>query len=446
MEEALGNEPGIQVIDPQDPESKTESLPEQVFVVGKKASELDAIFQGQSDAVTADPSKKFVRHVHYALVECDTELQRIPLDALTLGLKVRASDDDPSELHEFFIFSLLLATGTLSRSTIDVGADCTVDPQVVLDEAETQSLNVRLMLPNNPSTIESVETYIDRLERYSALWLANSHASFSLTPLDGYLEYKFAVAIGHTPKDITNNHEMKLLFTDEVPLEVMDHIKARLDVVIQRELGGDEFFVAEMQKLGGAIQLKEAEMRAARSRMLEEELDSRVPVPNLVRATKVMTGLSLVDACGFIYELKNAVHTVLDKYLPKVEGEGGDEYTSSAAQKEFAKNLIATLASGFGSPEALVAAWESLRTKSQLNQLVDIDRGVAAPSEGALRAAQTLGVDGKVAALAAAEFVGIIGSVLKVGGAITDIGLERPKPVPEPASANAVSSNIIAVG
>lgn len=446
MEEALGNEPGIQVIDPQDPESKTENLPEQVFVVGKKASELDAIFQGQSDAVTADPSKKFVRHVHYALVECDTELQRIPLDALTLGLKVRASDDDPSELHEFFIFSLLLATGTLSRSAIDVGADCTVDPQVVLDEAETQSLNVRLMLPNNPSTIESVETYIDRLERYSALWLANSHASFSLTPLDGYLEYKFAVAIGHTPKDITNNHEMKLLFTDEVPLEVMDHIKARLDVVIQRELGGDEFFVAEMQKLGGAIQLKEAEMRAARSRMLEEELDSRVPVPNLVRATKVMTGLSLVDACGFIYELKNAVHTVLDKYLPKVEGEGGDEYTSSAAQKEFAKKLIATLASGFGSPEALVAAWESLRTKSQLNQLVDIDRGVAAPSEGALRAAQTLGVDGKVAALAAAEFVGIIGSVLKVGGAITDIGLERPKPVPEPASANAVSSNIIAVG
>lgn len=444
MHESLGNEPLAQVTDPLLPEAAGGELPEQVFMFGKKASELDEIFRTQSDAITADPTTRFTRNVHYALVECDTELQRIPLDALTLGLKVRVSDDDPTELHEFFIFSLLLATGTLSRSSIDVGADCTVDPQVVLDEAETQSLNVRLMLPSNPNTIESVEDYIERLERYSVLWLGNRHASFSLTPLDGYLEYKFAVALGHTPQDITNNHEMKLLFTDEVPLEVMDYIKARLDVVIQQELGGDEFFVGEMQKLGGALQLKEAEMREARIRMLEEELDARVPVPNLVRATKAMTGLSLVDACGFIYELKNAVHSVLDKYLPKVEGEAGDDYTASAAQKMFASNLVGALASGFGSPEALVEAWEGLRTKSQLNQLVDLDRGVAEPSEGAMRAAETLGVEGKVAALGAAEFVGIIGSILKVGGAITEIGLERPKPVPEPGpEAAQVGNNII---
>ena len=447
MDKAAETEQDVQVFDPQLlPETIEESLPDEIFVVGKKASELDAIFQSQSDAITAEPTKKFVRHVHYGLVECDTELQRIPLDALSLGLKVRACDDDPTELDEAFIFSLLLATGTLSRSTIDVGADCTVDPQVVLDEAEAQTLNVRLMLPNAPTTIESVEAYIERLERYSVLWLSNPHASYSLTPLDGYLEYKFAVAVGHTPKDITNNQEMKLLFTDEVPLEVMDHIKARLDVVIQKELGGDEFFVAEMQKLGGAIQLKESEMRAARVKMLEDELDSRVPVPNLVRATKEMTGLSLVDACGFIYELKNAVHTVLDKYLPKADGEEGDEYAPSLAQKEFAKNLVGTLASGFGSPEALVEAWESLRNKSQLNKLVDIDRGVVEPSDAALRAAETLGVEGKVAALAAAEFVGIIGSVLKVGGAISEIGLERPKPVPEPVAAGAGSNVIIAVG
>ena len=80
----------------------------------------------------------------------------------------------------------------------------------MLEEAEAQSLNVRLMLPSDPSTIESVEAYIERLERYSVLWLGNKHASFSLTPLDGYIEYKFAVALGHTPKDITNhaNHGM----------------------------------------------------------------------------------------------------------------------------------------------------------------------------------------------------------------------------------------------
>lgn len=444
MGESLEN--GVQVVDPQLPDGAAETPPEQFFVVGKKASELDAIFQDQSDAITADPSTKFVRHVHYAMVECDTELQRIPLDALTLGLQVRASEDDPSELHEFFVFSLLLATGTLSRSTIDVGPDCTVDPQVVLDEAEAQSLNVRLMLPSNPNTVESVEGYIERLERYSVLWLSNAHASFSLTPLDGYLEYKFAVAVGHTPKDITNNHEMKQLFTDEVPLEVMDHIKARLDVVIEQELGGDNFFIAEMQKLGGAIQLKEFEMRQARARMLEEELDARVPVPNLIRATKVMTGLSLVDACGLVYELKNAVHSVLDKYLPKADGEEGDEYTPSVAQKKFAQNLVSALSSGFGGSDALIGAWEGLRNSAQLNKTVDLDRGVVEPSAGALRASETLGVDGKVAALAAAEFVGFIGSILKVGGAISEIGLERPKPVPEPKATDALGSNIIAVG
>ena len=59
--------------------------------------------------------------------------------------------------------------------------------------------------------------------------------------------------------------------------------------------------------------------------------------------------------------------------------------------------------------------------------------------------AETLGVDGKVAALATAEFVGIIGSILKVGGAIDEIGLERPEPVPEPQSSPAESNIIIAV-
>jgi len=313
------------------PAEEVSVQPEQPFVVGKTASELDAVFQAQSEAIKADPGLKFERTVHYALVECDTELQRIPLDALSLGLSVRASQDDPDALDENFIFSLLLATGTLSRCTIDVGPNCTVDPQLVLNEAEAQGLNVRLMLPPSPETVDAVVSYVDRLESYSALWLSMSSGNFSLTPLDGYLEYKFSVALGHTPKEITNNREMKLLFTDEVPVEVMDYIKARLDQVIERELGGDDFFVSEAQKLGGALRLKEAELREARKRMLEEELDARTPVPNLIRATSKMTGLSIPDAAGLIYELKNSFHSVLDKYLPKEADESLEDYTPSRA-------------------------------------------------------------------------------------------------------------------
>jgi len=445
MSTPLGGAPVVQVVDPQNLDAESVKAPEQTFVVGKSASDLDMVFQSQSDSVRADATTKFARTVHYALVECDTELQRIPLDALSLGLKARASDDDPDVLHDDFIFSLLLATGTLSRTTIDIGPDCSIDPSVVLQEAEAQGLNVRLMLPSEASSIASVENYVERLERYAAIWLTNSSGNFSLTPLDGYLEYKFSVAMGHTPKEITNNHEMKLLFTDEVPLEVMDYIKVRLDQVIDRELGGDDFFKAEVQKLGGALKLKEAELRSARRKMLEEELDSRTPVPNLIRATSAMTGLGLADAAGMIYELKNSVHAVLDKYLPKGEGETAEEFTPSKAQIEFAQNLVAALASGFGGTEQLVAAWDQLSSTSQLKHLVDLDRGVVAPSPAASRAAETIGVEGKVAALAGAEFVGILGSIAKVGGAISKIGLERPEPVAEPLPV-APASNIIAVG
>ncbi|MCS7527168.1 hypothetical protein N0609_12705 [Pseudomonas aeruginosa] len=427
------------------PAEEVSVQPEQPFVIGKTASELDAVFQAQSEAIKADPGLKFERTVHYALVECDTELQRIPLDALSLGLSVRASQDDPDALDENFIFSLLLATGTLSRCTIDVGPNCTVDPQLVLNEAEAQGLNVRLMLPPSPETVDAVVSYVDRLESYSALWLSMSSGNFSLTPLDGYLEYKFSVALGHTPKEITNNREMKLLFTDEVPVEVMDYIKARLDQVIERELGGDDFFVSEAQKLGGALRLKEAELREARKRMLEEELDARTPVPNLIRATSKMTGLSIPDAAGLIYELKNSFHSVLDKYLPKEADESLEDYTPSRAQKAFAHNLVSALGGAFGGADGLLGAWDQLSAKSQLKQLVDLDRGAVEPSPSARGAAEVIGVDGKVAALAAAEFVGMLGSILKAGGAISEIGLEKPQPVAEPVSVQP-ASNIIAVG
>lgn len=434
------------VVQHVEPAAEAALVHERTFVVGKTVSELDAVFQRQSDAIHADPSLKFSRTVHYAEVVCDTELQRIPLDAESLGLKARACDVAPDALHEDFIFSLLLATGTLSKTTIDVGADCSIDPSVVLQEAEAQGLNVRLMLPRDPSSIAAVEDYVERLDRYATLWLSQSAGNFSLTPLDGYLEYKFSVAMGHTPKDITTNQEMKFLFTDELPVEVMDFIKDRLDLVIQRELGGDEYFQAEVQKLAGALTLKDAELRAARRKMLEEELDQRTPFPNLIRMTSAMTGLGLADAAGMLYEIKNSIHVVLDKYLPKVESEETADFTPSKAQFAFAQNLTAALSSGFGGADQLLAAWERIKGDSQLKQVVDVDRGVVAPSEGAQRAAGVAGVEGRVAALAGAEFVAVLGSILKAGGAIEEIGLDRPKPVAEPSARPVSSSTIIAVG
>lgn len=445
MSDSFGDAPVAQTVDPQQPAHDQADEPENKFVLGKTASELGEVFKAQSDAIKSDPSLKFVRNVHYAQVVCDTELQFIPLDALSLGLEVIADPDDADSISENFVFSLLLATGTLSSTTIDVSANCKVDPQKVLEEAEAQGLNVRLMLPENPTTVDAVREYVERLERYSELWLGMGSGNFRLTPLDGYLEYKFTVAAGHTPKEITNNLEMKMLFTDEVPLEVMDFIKDRLDVVINDVLGGDEFFAESVKKLAGALTLKDAELREARIKMLEEELDSRTPVPNLIRATSKMTGLSIADSAGMIYELKNSVHAVLDKYLPKVEGEDSTEFTPSAAQLALAKNLVGVIGAAFGGSEGLVSAWNDLSKKTQLNQVIDLDRGAVEPAPGAKLAADALGVDGKVAALALAEFTGMFGSILRAGGAISEIGLERPKPVPEPTPPNP-SGIIIAVG
>lgn len=409
------------------------------LIIGKSASELEAIFEQQSQAIKENPGLKFERTVSYALVSCDTELKRIPLDARSIGLAVKASSDDPASLDEDFVFSLLLATGTLSHSTIDVPADSDVDPQLVLEEAEAQGLNVRVMLPDNPVSIEAVKGYVELLESYATLWLSQSSGNFALSPLDGYLEYKFQLALGYQAQQITTNPEMQQLYTDTVSDEVMDFIKGRLDVVIEKELGGEDYFRDHVANIGAALHLKQKELRDARRRMLEEELDYRTPVPNLIRATSKLTGLSIADAAGMIYEIKNSIHTVLDKYLPKREGEAAD--TPGAAQTDFASGIVSVLSAALGGNQQLLSAWDSISRATQLNKCIDVDRGVAEPAESAKRAAVQLEVDPKVAALAGAELAAFLGSILKAGGAIETIGIEKPTPLSEPAK-----SNIIAVG
>lgn len=409
------------------------------IIFGKTASELDQLFEEQSQQIQATPGLKFERTVSYVLVECDTELKRIPLNAKAIGLCVKADPENPDELAESFIFSLLLVTGTINQCTIDVPLDCKVPPEVVLQEAEAQGLNVRLLLPENTHQIEPVRQYADALDQYAGLWLQMQSGNFAVAPLDGYLEYKFARALGHQPEQITNNPEMQALFTDTLNEEAMNFIKSRLDKVIEEELGGDQFFVEQVEKVGAAFHLKNMELRNARREMLIQELDLRTPVPNLIRSVAKLSNLNIADAAGMVYEIKNSVHTILDKYLPRTEEEPLEK--PAAAQIEFAESICGVLEAAFGGKDKLVDAWNQLSTVTQLKVTVDLDRGAVEPSDAAKNAGSKLDVEAKVAALALAELTAMFGSILCAGKAIDDIGLKRPTTVAEPKA-----SNIIAVG
>ena len=85
--------------------------------------------------------------------------------------------------------------------------------------------------------------------------------------------------------------------------------------------------------------------------------------------------------------------------------------------------------------------WGEIAKVTQLKSSVDVDRGVEPPSEIAVKAADSLGVEPKVAALAIAELTGMFGSILKAGKAIETLGIEKPAEVKTTAQ-----SNIIAVG
>tara|TARA_R110001606_G_scaffold398765_2_gene578811 strand:- start:67974 stop:69206 length:1233 start_codon:yes stop_codon:yes gene_type:complete len=408
------------------------------FLAGLKASELNQIFEKQANEIKLNQAEKFDRNVAYTQVECDVELMRVPLDAASVGL-APSLDETGEALCENFVFSLLLITGTLNQCTIDVPADCSIDPALVLSEAEQQSLNVRVLMPDDTSCIEPVRAYADLLAKYSTLWLRQGSGTYSLSPLDGYLEYRFARALGHTPDQITRNSEMQALFTDSVSDEAMDYVKSRLDQVIEHELGGDEYFREQVDLIASAIHLKNTELRNARLQMLEQELDSRTPVPNLIRAVASLTGLAIPDAAGMVYEIKHGIHTVLDKYLPRAEGD--DIKAPSPKQLDLASGIGSAFVSALGGQAAFNAVWGEIAKVTQLKSSVDVDRGVEPPSEIAVKAADSLGVEPKVAALAIAELTGMFGSILKAGKAIETLGIEKPAEVKTTAQ-----SNIIAVG
>lgn len=409
------------------------------IIKGKKASELEVIFQQQSDHLRADPdAKPFERVVQYVDVECDITLTRVPLDTKSIGIRVKADADDCKAISDDFVFSLLLASGTTSSVAIEVPFDCTVEPARVIEEAESHGFLLRLTVPENAQSITpEVDSFVGQIQAYGSLWLASGQSNIRLAPIDGYLEYLFGRAAGHQPKQITTDEEMQVLYTDSLSEEVMEYVKTKIEALIREHLGDDDDLRAYIEKIGKAMHLKNEQLRAARTDMLEAELDLRTPVPNLIRMVTAMTGLRIADAAGMLYELKRGIHTVLDKYLPPEE-EGA---TVSARQVAFAKAVTDTLSAAFGGEEVLKSAWAEVESATQLKVIVDLDRDLAEPSSAAVRMSQAVAVSPKIAAMAAGEFVSVFGAILVTGGV-----LERLEPATPVKVEMAKPSGIIAVG
>lgn len=421
------------------------------IVAGKNASELEAIFNQQSELLRdpASNAQPFARTVQYVDVECDMTLTRVPLDAMAIGLRVKADAACPESLSDDFIFSLLLASGTTSSVFIEVPHDCTVDAARVLEEAESHGFQVRLTVPANAQSITpEVEAFVSKIQAYGSLWLSSAQSNIRLAPIDGYLEYLLGRAAGHQPQQITTDEDMQVFYTDSMSEEVMEYVKRHIDDLITEHVGGPDELRAYIEMVGKAMHLKSMQFRQARVSMLEEELDLRTPIPNMIRTVSAMTGLSIPDAAGMLYELKRGFHEVLDKYLPAELDEAQTEKLGtevrlerSEKQVQFAKSITNAFSSAFGGDDALKAAWQAIQQATQWDVRVDVDRGITEPSAAAHRVAETVGVSPKVAALAAGELSTFVTTVFEIGGLV-------PPTDPEPTKVvkTVEPSGLIAVG
>lgn len=459
-------------------EQVDESIPEEFrfkLVFNKKVSELRALFEEQHRQIREEGAEKPKRNVAYQSVICDEQLNQIPLDARSIGLLVQGDDQDPTMLSENFEFSLILAMGSSSPGTIDVPFDTTVDTREILYQAESAGFGVNLLPPVNATVINAeVEAYCDLIRDYGRISLHGQSCNIRVSPIDGYVEYLLYAELGYKPKVISTDEMMNMLYTDTMSEVVMDHVKACIEEVVIEVLGPD-FMNDLVVNTVKALHLKDLQFMEARASILEAELDTRTPFPNMIRILSETTGLRGADAAGLLFELKNAIHTVLDKYLPpdpvvEPEPEPADATASGAEavsadgvqqvdpeskvpaedsgkrvrapntkQADLARALCLMASSVAGGPEALKAVWASIESATQLDQRINLDRETTLPSLAAGRVADALGVAPKVAALAAGELASLVQVVLEAGGAI--------EPPPPPAAPKPTPpSGLIAVG
>ncbi|WP_235375591.1 hypothetical protein [Pseudomonas aeruginosa] len=410
--------------------------------VGMRVSDLEGIFLAQSSHLQTSPEHEIKRDVSYFNVECDTTLKRIPRDACHLGLRAQSHPDSPGLPSDDFTFSLILAAGSLNSVSIDIPYDCSVSPDELLMHAESSGFNINLLPPGHTTVVdEKVERYCEVLRTYGRMWLSSPQSNIRVAPIDGYLEYLFGVAAGHIPASISTDEMMNTLFTDGMPEVVMEHVKVVIHDVIMEHFGTEDAFNEILEKVAKAIHLKQAQFRDSRARILEEELDLRTPLPNLIRMVSKSTGLSLSNAAGMLYELKHGVHTVLDKYLPPDEPavEGQATPPVNTRQAKLANALGAAFAAAFGIDE-MDQAWAGVESTLQVQERIDLDHGTVQPGSVASRIAVAMDVEPKIAALATGEFLSMIRAVLEAGNHVSPPPPSSPKPVPAPAS------GLIAVG
>lgn len=455
-----------------------EAIPEEFrynLVFNKKVSELRALFDEQHRQIREEGAEKPKRNVAYQSVICDEQLNQIPLDARSIGLLVQGDDQNPTMLSENFEFSLILAMGSSSPGTIDVPFDTLVDTREILYQAESAGFGVNLLPPANATVINAeVEAYCDLVRDYGRISLQGQNCNIRVSPIDGYMEYLLYAELGYKPKVISTDEMMNMLYTDTMSEVVMDHVKACIEEVVIEVLGPD-FMKDLVVNTVKALHLKDLQFMEARANILEAELDTRTPFPNMIRILSETTGLRGADAAGLLFELKNAIHTVLDKYLPpdpvvepepkpgvatapsskamsadgvqqvdpraKVLAEDSSKrvQATNSKQADLARALCLMASSVAGGPEALKSVWASIESATQLDQRINLDRETTLPSLAACRVADAIGVAPKVAALAAGELATLIQVVLEAGGAI------EPPPPPAPPKPTP-PSGLIAVG
>ncbi|MCT8162747.1 hypothetical protein IYR97_25550 (plasmid) [Pseudomonas fulva] len=450
-----------------------ESIPPEhryTYVFNKRVSELRVEFTEQHRLITEEGAKKPLRNVAYQAVVCDEQFNQVPLDARSIGLLLQASDNDPAMPSECFEFSLILATGTVGIGSIDVPYDTTVEAQEVIFLAESSGLSINLLPPPNATVVdERVEAYCDLIAEYARLSLGSANSNVRVSPIDGYMEYLLYVEMGYKPAVISTDDLMNLLYTDAMSEPVMDHVKARIEAVVY-EVNGPDFTKGLVEQTIKALHLKNLQFMEARASILEAELDTRTPFPNMIRILAQVTGLRPADAAGMLFELKNSIHTVLDKYLPpdplpepaapadesdngkaaavqevdpatsEESGASGKRVrTPNSQQASLAKALCLMASSVAGGPEALKSLWASIEDATQLNERINLDRETTQPSAAATRLAEAVGVAPKVAALAAGEMATIAEVILVAGEAIA------PPPPPTPPKPTP-PSGLIAVG
>ncbi|MBM5458978.1 hypothetical protein H8F21_15530 [Pseudomonas sp. P66] len=454
-----------------------ESIPAEyrfTYVFNKRVSELRAEFTELHRRISEEGGEKPQRNVAYQAVICDEQLNQVPLDARSIGLLLQAADNDPSRPSECFEFSLILATGTVTVGTIDVPYDTTVDAQEVIFLAESAGYGINLLPPANATVVDDqIEAYCKLIREYGSISLRSANSNIRVSPIDGYMEYLLYAELGYKPAVISTDDLMNLLYTEAMSEPVMDHVKACIEEVVYEVLGPD-FKKVLLEQTVKALHLKNLQFMEARANILEAELDTRTPFPNMIRILAHVTGLRPADAAGLLFELKNSIHTVLDKYLPPdplpepaepdpdaAAEEGADTKGSETVQQvdpsasgdsshgkrvrrpnsqqaALAKALCLMASSVAGGPEALKAVWASIEDATQLNERINLDRETTQPSPAAVRVAEAVGVAPKVAALAAGEMATLAEVILEAGGAIEPPPPPPPKPIPP--------SGLIAVG